>query len=198
MNAQELLAIVEADAIKHGITTHFANEKNVLSGGIQCSGFFDDQKKIIAVSMDHPESFWFCILIHEYMHMQQWIENSPLWIAMNGADLEMDDWLNGHDMTPEKVAQMIGSVQAVEADCERRSLAFIKEHNITQIDPVEYAKKANSYVYFYCLIAERRKFYDSDKKPYMIEEVWSQMPEHFDNDYTILPEKYRELYNKYC
>lgn len=198
MNAQELLAIVEADAIKHNITTIFLKQKNVLLGNIECSGYFDDEKRLIAVAMDHPEDFWFSILIHEYMHMKQWIENSPLWIDMDGADDDMDEWLGGKDFSPEELARMINSVQAIEADCERRSLDFIKEHNITQIDPIEYAKKANSYVYFYCLIAERRKFYDSDKKPYMIEEVWSQMPDHFDNDYTILPDNYRELFNKYC
>lgn len=198
MNSTELLEIVYADALKHNIKTSFLVQKDVFTMGVACSGFFDDVKMEIAVAMDKPEADWFPVLIHEYMHMKQWSEKSDLWVNMEGADQKMDEWFAGREFTTEEVTRFINDLQAVEADCERRSVAFIKEHNISQIDPVEYAKKANSYIYFYCMIAERRKFYDPEKRPYNVEAVWSQMPEHFNNDYTILPEQFRELYEEYC
>jgi hypothetical protein len=55
------------------------------------------------------------------------------------------------------------------------------------VDLTEYIQKANSYLYFYHVMTKTRKWYEAGKQPYNTPAIWSKMPIHFDNDYTVIP-----------
>ena len=55
------------------------------------------------------------------------------------------------------------------------------------LDPIEYAKKANAYIYFYLYVKRVRQFYATGFEPYSVQAVWSAAPDNFDGDYTKIP-----------
>lgn len=196
MQSKELLRIVKADAKKAGITVVIGKGKNVRMQGWATSGYFCDVSMKLAVATGIEESEWFPVLIHEYCHMKQWQEQTPEWLATKVTG-DIDVYLNNTSMPDEQADAIINSALVIEVDCERRTVEFIKQHGI-DIDTKEYAKKANSYLYFYRMIREAKGFYDSNRKPYRIEAVWSHMPDHFDNDYSTIPPHFAELFRTHC
>ena len=86
----------------------------------------------------------------------------------------------------------------VTYDTTKDSVEKINKYTLTDIDKIEYVKKANSYVMFYGAILKTRKWYINS--PYEIKEIWDKMPIIFleKNYYFNIKDGYLELYKKYC
>ncbi len=207
-NQMEILANNFLDSLKYqctlnGIKYLFPKTPQVSypgSGNIKCLGYFDDAPNpIIACALDKPTEDWLEILIHETCHMDQWIENIELWnnIKKDGIDCSvcMDDWLNGKDFTKEEYTHFIRTMQLVEIDCEKRSVDKIIHLDIP-IDIEGYIKRANSYLFFYSVMLETRKW--CDIAPYKIKEIVDVMPSHFltPDEYKNVPMDLLKLYQK--
>ena len=189
---------------EHGVKIIFENSESVpyIVGGFPCSGYFVDYvNPTLAVAMGKPKEEFAMVIVHESCHMDQWIEKSPPWNNnfIDGKESVdyIDEGLSGKEFTPEELDNFIRRSIEVESDCERRTIEKAKSYNLP-INIEEETQKANSYILFYSMLKEVRKWNVSGKAPYQIKEVWSQMPKTFDMDYYNVPENLKELYLKYC
>lgn len=184
-----------------GISANLENTKSVQLGNLKVNGYFSEEDKSFAVAIKKPIDEWLPIFVHETCHRDQWSEQTRIWTqTVRGCEpiAILDLWLSEVvELKPITQYQMIMGALKVELDCEKRSAKKIKKWKLP-IDVKEYAQKANSYIYFYHMLGATRKWYDIGTEPYNIEEVWKEMPDHFNNDYTKLPTMYKTLFIQHC
>ena len=162
-----------------------------ISGNIHCAGYFDGDDKRLVVAWKH--SNWLETLVHEYCHMNQWIEQCPSWVNMGDGPESIDRWLGGEDILD--IDTHISAVRDMELDNEQRSTEVIRKWGLG-IDIVGYIKKANAYVYFYNWIKETRRWSNPKNSPYGNQYIIEVMPTNFDNDYTIIPKNIKKVYKE--
>lgn len=206
ITAAEFLDLIKKECDEAGVKYFFPEEKNVPYPGnpdMKVSGYFDDiPEPVLACAIGKPESEWYEILVHESCHMEQWKEKSEMWIncRRDGIDCDkgMDDWLGGKDFHEDEYTYYIRTMQDVEIDCEKRSVEKIKRLGLP-IDVKGYIKRANSYLFFYSVLLQTRKW--SDIPPYNVPEIVELMPDFFSSnieDYYEVPEKLLNLYKQKC
>jgi len=156
--------------------------------------FSDHHPKRLSVACDQPIKEWMIVLIHESCHMDQWLENDLTW--GNWRDY---DEIPYDEMTDEQLESWCRRTQALEKNCEQRAVNKIyRNENLKSIiDIAEYAQKANAYIVFHRFMMERKKFYDLGKEPYNIENIWTQMPDHFDFDAWNVSDDLLEVFRKH-
>jgi hypothetical protein len=167
------------------------------------AGYFADKPEpTLACAVGKPVDQWFEILIHESCHMDQWVEQTEIWDDqyLNGIDCDkrMDQWLAGKEFTEEEYTYFIRIMQAVEIDCERRSVDKINQFNLP-VNITSYIKKANSYLFFYSVMLHTHKWCDT--APYNVPEIVAMMPESFleeDEQYYEVSDELLTLYKEKC
>ena len=194
-----VLTIAERNNVKFTITKD--EHIKYPNSEMLCSGYFvDNGAPELGIAVGGKVEEWLEILVHEYSHMEQFLDNCEHWKnnfvgKYESIDL-ISNWIGGEEI--ENVEHLIDLSFNVETDCDTRAIENIKKHKLP-IDIPDYYQKSNSYTLFYGAILEHKKWYDKDKKPYLIKEVWSAMP----NDRIITDWKkeyplYQSLYSKYC
>lgn len=191
-------------ANKHGFRVHLIQKRYVSFGdNSKVNGYVSDDGNVLAVATARPVRQWFSTFVHESCHMDQAIENAQVWqnLKINNHHDATDIvfmWLDGVcELNKDQLNSYTHKAAMVELDCEKRASKKIVDYNF-DYDISEYIRRANAYVFFYLMLRKTRKWYTIGKEPYSIKEIWSEMPNHFQNDYTRLPAKYRKLYEKYC
>jgi hypothetical protein len=206
---EDIVGEIAIRCIKYKIKLLICPDDAVLyeGDGTYCSGYFlgeydNPERNVLAVAVGKPESEWLPILLHESSHMDQFLEQSPYWtntIMDKGVDATdvVFAWITGVDI-PYSVDDVIARALQVELDCERRTLIKIKYYSLEDlIDPVEYVKRSNAYVYFYLFMKESRKWCERGRAPHSLKEIWEHAPDTFDNDYTVIPEKLLEAFREH-
>lgn len=177
------------------------NNRRVIMDGLGCSGYFGDEPLELVVACGKPSRDWLKILVHETCHRDQWAENSRWWrYKVDGYDplIWLHEWLSGEtNLRGKKLSDVLTGSAMIELDCEKRSVEKIKKYELP-IDLWEYRKKANAYVWFYQAMRYTRRWYAKGKSPYQVEAVWKAMPNDFDNDYTRIPKKFKDLILAHC
>lgn len=185
----------------YDIPVKLLSKRHVWMDGVRVNGYFCDATPEMVVACYKKPIDWLEIFVHESCHRDQCIENTRIWTkTIDGHDAltMLWQWLDKTiELTPDKLHQVIQASMMVELDCERRSVKKIKRYKLP-IDIEAYTKKANAYVYFFLSMQETRKWYGKGKSPIYLDEVWKQMPAHFDNDYMDIPPKYRMLMLEHC
>ena len=190
-NIKSFLQDAIINLLSHKVSTHFPRAKKI----DDCSGFFDSSVMEFAVAIGKPQKEWVEIFIHEYCHFNQWEEQCDVWTAEG--DNILDEWLYNKKLKlTKKIGKKLRNTQACELDCEKRVIETIKKYNL-EIDVDQYIRKANSYVYMYNMVIKEKMWY-GDNPPYRVKGIMDIMPDHFDNDYTVMPEGYEALVRKYC
>lgn len=203
MELDAFLARVQAECTAAGVTVVISLNNRVFYEGMACNGFFEptypvatglervvsgdklppDQDRgaltplLAAARGSKSVEDFLSLLAHEYCHMRQFVEGSPYWPAADEL-LVWEQWLGGKDFEPALLERVWRRVVLVEVDCETRVLAMARELNL-QLDRTAYAKRANSYLFFYSWALRNRRFYD--KAPYEIADIVDRMPD------TLLP-----------
>lgn len=188
----------------HDVTVNLSSNRTVEEGGVECNGFFeaDDEDEndepTLAVAIGQPFERWFPVFVHEACHMDQWIEQHHTWNASHSKLIDSLDLLSlwfEHkiELTHEQFMKWVKVSRDCELDCERRAVKIIKKYNLP-LDPIQYTKRANSYIFFYTLMWYTRNWYIPNKEPYNVPEFVDIMPEHFDNDYDNVPEHIKLLW----
>ena len=72
----KVIGTIAADCVKHSIAFKLHNKQLInstekITGSI---GFFDDSGRSLEIATKNKKNVWFRVLIHEWMHMQQWKE----------------------------------------------------------------------------------------------------------------------------
>lgn len=152
MTADETLAEIIRRALKFGVTVVVSPDRKVKSDdGTESGGWFCGESRRLVVGTGSSE--WLGILLHEYCHVTQWIENGPLWRAYRD---DMWAWLAGKSIKNPRAA--VRAVQAVEEDCERRTIRLIQELG-APVNVESYTRAANAYLHFHNVMAAKRKWY---------------------------------------
>lgn len=199
------LDVVKNTCRQHGVRIYFGNGKWVTYTSIRCLGYFDDIHHTpprLAVATGRPLPEWLPIAVHEFAHLLQWVEDSPVWkdqvISPTAYALDLfNEWMDGKDFSQEHIARLVRVAREVERDCEARTLALIKTHRLP-INPVIYAQKANSYIFSYSVMARTRKLYV--RVPRHTPELWKLMPKKIlpEEAYEHIPEDYFRAFLTHC
>lgn len=188
-----------AESNRLDVAVHLLRKKTVPLDGVKCVGTFDESGPILTVACYRPLNDWLQVLVHESCHRDQWSEQAKVWTKKFKGDdplVTFHEWLEGRvKLTAAERDKMLAMCAAIELDCEMRSVEKIKEFELP-FDICEYRKRANAYVYFYLAVAHTKRWYK--RPPHATKEVWQYMPNDFDNDYTKLPRKYRDLIIDNC
>jgi hypothetical protein len=201
MNTELFLNFIEHFCQEHNILFIISDNKRIYYQNMACNGFFESQypvfdnientKNIIlnnalsegnttesipvfAVAKGNKtEEEFLSLAVHEFSHLNQYMEKSPLWIHY--ADYMIwEDWLNGKETEKNLVNAIWKKIVLLEADCEQRSVACINQFNLP-LDIATYSKRANSYLFFYSWIKQNRAFYKI--APYEIPSIVESMPD---------------------
>lgn len=144
-----------------------------------CNGYFEEDKKELAVATGNGLNYWLPILVHETSHFDQWREKSTVWANYSKAVGK----------------EIILKTRDLELDCEIRSVEKIKKYDLP-INKSEYIKKANAYILFYTFIGNTKRWYVIGKEPYNNKKIVNLMPDHFNIDYNVLDKKLEKLYHQ--
>lgn len=190
---KQFIEFVKLECKKYGIKCDLRPVKYLrLSGNIKCSGYFDETNKLLVCATKSKD--WFYILVHEYAHLTQWVDNCKPWklVSDNYSIDFMDRWLNGHYVrNPEKHINM---VRDLELDNEKRTVKLIKKFGLG--DHKRYIKSANAYLMFYNHIKETRKWSNPKKSPYRNKAIISVMSDGFRMNYDKMSKKVRSAFEK--
>jgi hypothetical protein len=156
-----------------------------------CTGYFDDYNKKLVCSMKAPDAFH--VLVHEYAHFTQWVDQCKVWTSLGDSLDIVDRWLSGEDF--EDIDDHITACMNLELDCEKRAVKIIQEFGL-KINLEEYVKKANAYVLFYDHMRRIRSWCKKENMPYRNKVLIKAMPSTFKINYKKPPKKLMDIYVK--
>jgi len=174
--------LIRDECIKSGLKIQIEDSDVVYAGDEPCSGFFQSEPLRLVVAFKVPN--FLSILIHEYCHFRQWKELCPEWVAarsLHGLDSNaaVSAWLAGEiDLDDTMLNDHIEAVMNLELDCEKRTVSFMNENNMSDLVPA-YIKQANAYVLSYRIVQELRLWNSVGEAPYNDDEILALMPSHF-------------------
>lgn len=169
----QFVRFVKNHLADYGMKLVIGRGKTVNTDGFRCSGFFNEDLKVIKVA-GKAENF-LAILVHEYCHFLQYLNNSKIYEKSHRAGYVVDNWLKGKNFDTKLVKRSFFLVRAMERDCEKRAVKVIKKFKL-KIDEKLYTKKAHCYIYSHFLMERKRKFDSYIKNPYKSQTVLKIMP----------------------
>jgi hypothetical protein len=180
----------------HSVPIQLASGRSLIYKGLECAGYFDDAPLGFGVACGGSPRGWFSIFVHETCHMQQWLDQSPIWTRQvdgrNPSDV-FDSWISGReDLPAATLGAVIDALVDVEIDCEQRVAGRIRELGLP-IKLETHVRKSNAYAWSYRYMQETRDWDHSAL--YQYPQVWRRMPAHFDNDYSVLPARVRAAFD---
>lgn len=119
-----------------------------VGGGLRTCGYCDGKTIAVAKKNKH----WLSVLVHESCHLDQYLEGSDLWDreSVFGNNI-LDAWLLGKQVS--HLRKAINRIQALELDCEKRSIWKIGYYDLP-INTITYIQKANAYILYYNYVYE--------------------------------------------
>jgi hypothetical protein len=191
-SARHFLHYVKGKCRKHGIELILREVSYLkLDGNIRCSGYFDDEGGKLVVAMKSPLALE--ILVHEFGHLTQYVDNCKPWRNLGNSLDKMTDWLQGKDIRNSD--KYINVAREMELDNEKRSVQIIKDFNLN-IDIDSYIQKANSYVYFYNWMKTTRRWSSSSNSPYKNQRLIEVMPKTFQKSYRTIPKHIAKVFKE--
>lgn len=144
---------VESECKEHKIHFKLINQKTVeVQDGIRCAGYFDHLGKEIVIAKNNE--LWLGNLVHEFCHMQQWIEQSDIWRKeAEFGTYTFDKWLMGRRVS--NLRKSVNNLIRLELDCERRAVDKIIKYDLP-INVVTYIQRANEVLLYYRYLYETK------------------------------------------
>ena len=194
----KFISDLEQKCSEHNINLLIPNTPGVQypSGNTLTNGYFDSDNRVLACATGKELNQWLPILIHEASHMDQFLENDPVFNESLGLD-ETFKWNEGSENVDfNKINNEIASGIAVEVDCEKRTVEKIKQYSLEFVVGIEeYIQKSNAYVLFYLWMKKNRSWYKIGFEPYNVKSVYSKMPKTFEIDYTTMTQEVSEAFD---
>lgn len=197
MQFEEIKSIIKKECKQHGVEFYHGRGKTVMfRDRVKSNGYFTDgddgegynPRLAIATGANTLD-----VLVHEYCHMQQYLEQTQEWLDLTDNDF-IWRWIDGEDgFTEEQLDNSFKASYMIELDCEMRSVRQHREWE-TGLNEEEYIQKANAYTMFYLFMRENRVWYKSGREPYSLKEVWSQMPKSFTFDRVACYNQVHQLF----
>ena len=194
-NLRKLVDFIEQTCEEHGIEIKLSKGKYVLCNKIKCNGYFDYEAEKLAVATNIKS--WELILVHEFSHFMQWLEDCKEWRAYirdQKAGEVVEPALAGKSVDTKKLRGQLRTTMMMERDCERRSVELLQQFHYPEDKVRQYIQKANAYTIFYLHIEKTRKWYKVGSEPYNKAVVWKNFPETFDIDVAEVYKHLGDLY----
>jgi len=198
----KLINKILSDATKNKIKVKLLDSPYISESGKKIAGWFCPEEKILSVACRRSLDIWVNVLAHESAHMDQWAENCIAWNTVEtpyDKNLQLDAWLEHEiELNTEQLKKIVIAVQWMELDAEKRAIRKMRQSKVP-IDILATIQRANSYIYFYTLMAAKRKWYKANQAPYEREEIFKLMPNKFLSlkEYATVPPHYIIAYEKY-
>lgn len=176
----EFVSYVKDELKQRGFRLCFGRGKMVNGGDAwRAAGYFDDKNKILRIAKGRAD--WLDVMIHEYAHFLQWVEQpANVYNADARASLIVANFLHHKkQINPTVLKRAFARVMAFERDAERRAV-FIAAHWELPVDPQEYARQANIYIYSHHLMRDTGKWKPIGN-PYRATTIKRLMPSNFRN-----------------
>ncbi len=196
MTSNNFIKYVKQECKKHGVILKIGSGKEINYGsGFRVAGYFTNDPPLLACASNNNS--FLSILVHESCHMDQYLENDKLWVesCKKEDDDLFDGWITNEQYPLFKVFRSIDRIQQIELDCEKRSVKKIIKFNLP-INIQHYIKDANSYLFLYTFMKEKRKW--PSISPGRVKEIIKLMPDKFLKDYSKLSPELYDLYNSKC
>ena len=203
-NIENLIGYIAKYCIKNKVTLllSYSKKVNLPEESKKCAslGFFESERKLLAIATKHPSHIWMGTLLHEFNHVKQWI-NGEFFLDDDSLEAENEiwDWLEDKKkkLSKKKALWYTKIMRDCEEDCEKKAIKMIQDFNLGDIiDLDKYIQRANAYLYFYKVIALKRKWYKI--APYTIKEITDTMPTTLMKNFDKLPDGYEDLVVKHC
>jgi hypothetical protein len=187
-NTKRFLETEVERARKAGVICDFPHQTHLAypQTGTEVNGYFIEIPfPKCAAAIGKPIQLWLPIALHEFCHMDQYLEQSSYWEdrLLPGSTIEAAEilmlWVQKKiELSEEQRREYITRARDVELDCEMRAVEKIKKFGLPLSIP-EYIKKANSYLFFYTAMEYLQRWYLPDREPYNVPEVWKHAPDVF-------------------
>ena len=187
----EFLTHVKSECKKYAIEFRLRRVKYVkVSDKTKCGGYFDPDERILAVAGRSND--WREILVHEYAHLTQWVDDCEEWRRCDEHDSlrKMSAWLEGEEV--KDIDLHIDLVKYLELDNEKRAVKLIKKWGI-ETDIKDYVRKANAYVIWHNYLKLSRKWPQPGNGPYSNRKLIDAMSSKFNMNYDKLSPKIRRI-----
>jgi len=194
-NVLRFIEDLETKCKEYGVKLVLYDMKFIESDGDKFGGWFDvDNKELHCAFPDKIQTKYVELLVHESCHMDQWIENTKYWTIerRNNSLIEVWKILKGEKVN--KLKYHLRNVQMMEAECEKMSIQKIKDYDLG-INIERYAMKANSYLLFYSVLVETKKW--TDYPPYKFKDIWRGLPDKILSNFEISGDL-KQLYFDKC
>ena len=189
-NVEHFIDYIKSECKAAGIKVDLRKRKYlVLSGNIRCSGYFDSEERKLVVAMNRKD--WLAILVHEFGHFTQWMDQCKVWRTSGNSLNDIDDWLGGKEVP--NIKRSLSKCSDLELDNEKRSVAMIKAWNLP-IDVKLYTQRANAYVAFYSYMYFTRRWCSPKLSPYSTPAIYNQFPTTFNMNHKKLSKKHIEAF----
>lgn len=153
---------------KLGMKLKFVPKKQLKYAKQEYTGEADETGLTIAAN--DTDLDWISVFVHETCHLDQAISNKEWFTASDKSFAKLSDWLEGKKVRG--IGKAFEEVQALEHDCEKRSLAKIRREKLP-INQEIYTQKANAYLLSYAITRKTRKWI---MKPYDDKSIYSHLP----------------------
>lgn len=194
-NVLRFIEDLETKCKEYGVKLVLYDMKFIENDGDKFGGWFDaDNKELHCAFPDKIQTKYVELLVHESCHMDQWIENTKYWTIERRNNSLTEVWkiLKGEKVN--KLKYHLRNVQMMEAECEKMSIEKIKDYDLG-INIERYAMKANSYLLFYSVLIETKKW--TDYPPYKFKDIWRGLPDKILSNFEI-SEDLKQLYFDKC
>jgi hypothetical protein len=167
MTENDFLADVVSKCLDNEIDIKLFNKRSHMG----CGGWFVDTELVACIK--RPDRLE--ILAHEAAHMDQFLENDPLWLHpyINDVDMWDAEYAKKH---PKKHMWAVKKTSELEIDCNIRAVDKIKRYNL-DIDLPSYIKAANCYHAAYYYFHKYKAFYKVKKEPYNVPAICDTFPD---------------------
>lgn len=161
---------------KHGVKLFMIPEKHIVFKGDKFGGWFDPDTMELHCAYRPWSTNQLELLVHESCHLDQHIKRTKIWTDALRFDAwnKWGDWMDGKEFDKQTVKTFMRLIQLAEMECEQMSVKKIRKYGLP-IDIDNYRAKANSYILFYTLMLETRKWVET-KGPYKFPSIIKQMP----------------------
>lgn len=187
MTKNNFICKVVQDLLDDQFSIIFHQQKDPESLG----GSFDGTSKEFIVSI--KSKLGFEVLVHEYCHYQQWKQSKRYYNRLIDAGHLVFDWIDGTFFKKDVLNYAFENIIELEWDCEKRAVETIKKYNL-DVDIEKYIKTANTYLLFYHIVRENRKWCSNGI--YSPSLVKSMPNEILDLDFYLDPNNIKEHQRK--
>lgn len=186
---KNFLKFVRSECRKYGVKLKLKHKEKIRVGEkMWGSGYFDEMTPALAVATQRPD--WLEILVHEYCHLTQWIDQCKEWKKAERHDScwYMEKWLTGQSV--KNPYFHINNVRDIELDNEKRAVKTIKDFGLDKVINIDkYIQRANAYIGYHNYMKTTRKWMSAENAPYENRKLVKSMPKSFRMNHQKLSKK---------